>query len=154
MALMIGVRGIRHIIEKASWWPVPPVLVASEKSGNTSDGDTQLRWSPPGIAGEPVVPTPAMMRTHGTGWTRRRLGSAACLSKWKDLNVLPTPVGHPGATKRSPCHIHPPHRSEKDRLALNRHRCRWGKRRRTALTRRARSPLAPDARHCSRRAQG
>jgi len=28
-------------------------------------------------------------------------------------------MGRPGATKRSTCHIHPPHRSEQDRLSLN-----------------------------------
>ena len=33
--------------------------------------------------------------------------------------------GHPGAAKCSPSHIHPPDRSEQDRLALNRHRCGW-----------------------------
>src|SRR5436305_1667124 len=31
-----------------------------------------------------------------------------------------------GAAKCSPSHIHPPDRSEQDRLALNRHRCGWG----------------------------
>ncbi len=36
-------------------------LAYGEKSGNTSDGDTQLRWCPPSIAGEPVLPTPALM---------------------------------------------------------------------------------------------
>ena len=40
-------------------------LAYGEKSGNTSDGDTQLRCSPPGIAGEPVLPTPALM---SAGW--------------------------------------------------------------------------------------
>jgi hypothetical protein len=39
----------------------PPVLVESKKSGNASDGDTELRWSAPSIACKPVVPTPAMM---------------------------------------------------------------------------------------------
>ena len=51
-------------------------------------------------------------------------GSAA-YRKRKDLEVLPAPVGHPGAAKCSPSHIHPPDRSEQDRLALNRHRCGW-----------------------------
>ena len=44
-------------------------LAYGEKSGNTSDGDTQLRWCPPSIAGEPVLPTPALMSAgwHGVG---------------------------------------------------------------------------------------
>jgi hypothetical protein len=32
---------------------------------------------------------------------------------------LSAPVGDPGATKRSPGHIHPPHRSKQDWLALH-----------------------------------
>ncbi len=44
------------------------------------------------------------------------------LNQRKDLNVLPTPVSHPGAPIRSTSHIHPPHWSEHDRLVLNRGR--------------------------------
>jgi hypothetical protein len=94
-------------------------LAYGEKSGNTSDGDTQLRWSPPRIAGEPVLPTPAMMRTHGTGWTSRRPSLLLGPSQRKHLNVLPTPMGRPGATKRSTCYIHPPYWSEHDGLSRN-----------------------------------
>ena len=63
-----------------------------EKSGNTSDGDTQLRWSPPGIACEPIMPTPALMGTDGTRWARRRQTLLLGLNQGKDLNVLPTEV--------------------------------------------------------------
>ena len=95
----------------------------SEKIGNTSDDDTLLRRSPPGIAGESVLPTPAVMRTDGTRWARRRRNLWLGLDQGKDLNVLPAPVDHPGAAKRSTCHIHPPHRSNNDGFSL--HRGRW-----------------------------
>jgi hypothetical protein len=84
-------------------------LAESQKIGNTSDGDTLLGWSRPGIACEPVLPTPAVMRTHGTRWARRRQNLWLGLNQGKDLNVLPTPVGYPGATQGSARHIHPPH---------------------------------------------
>jgi hypothetical protein len=48
-------------------------LAYGEKSGNTSEGDTQLRWSPPGIAGEPVLPPPALM---SAGWHEVSEGEA------------------------------------------------------------------------------
>jgi len=95
----------------------------SQKSGNASDTDTQLRWSGPGIAGESVLPTPAAMRTDGTRWARRRQNLLLGLNQGKDLNVLPTPMGRPDAAKRSTCHIHPPHRSNNDGFSL--HRGRW-----------------------------
>src|SRR5713226_10400150 len=38
------------------------------------------------------------------------------MRQWKHLNILPSPVGNPVPTKRAPCHIHPSHRPEKDRL--------------------------------------
>src|SRR5258708_35474007 len=60
-----------------------------------------------------------MMRTDGTGWTRRRLGLLLGLSQCKHLNILPAPVGGPGTAKRSTGHIYPAHRSEPDGLSLN-----------------------------------
>src|SRR5947209_9898051 len=66
------------------------------------------------------------MRAHRTWWARERGKARRHVGKWKDLDVLPAPMGHPGAAKCSPSHIHPPDRSEQDRLALNRHRCGWG----------------------------
>src|SRR5258708_21490072 len=60
-----------------------------------------------------------MMRTDGTGWTRRRLGLLLGLSQCKHLNILPAPVGGPGTAKRSTGHIYPAHRSEHDGLSLN-----------------------------------
>src|SRR5216684_1849983 len=48
---------------KTALLPVPPLLPHCQKRGNTSDGDTLLGWSPSGIACEPVLPTPAVMRT-------------------------------------------------------------------------------------------
>jgi len=60
------------------------------------------------------------MRTNGTRWARRRQHLLLGLNQGKDLNVLPTPMGRPGAAKRSTCHIHPSDRSEQDRLALKR----------------------------------
>jgi hypothetical protein len=103
---------------------VPPWLIYCEKSGNACDDDTQLWWSEPGIAVEPVLPTPAVMRTDGTRWARRRRHLCLSLDQGKDLDILPTPVGHPGAAKRSTCHIDPAHRPEQDWLAL--HHCRRG----------------------------
>jgi len=133
----------------------PPVLVAGEECGNPSNRDARLRWSRPGIVCEPVLPTPAMMRPHRTGWASRRGKARRHVSKRKDLDVLPAPVGHPAAAKRSPGHIH------ESRIGPSRTGLRstgagagGGKRRRTALTRRARSPLAPDARHWSRSKHG
>ena len=67
-------------------------LASREKIGNTSDGDTQLRWSPLGIACGPVLPTPVVMGTDDTWWTRRRQNLWLGLNQGKDLNVLPTPV--------------------------------------------------------------
>jgi hypothetical protein len=123
-ALLIHSEGEGTALKKLLWWPVPPVLVHGEKSGNACDGDTPLRGSPPSVACEPIAPTPAMARTKGAGWTSRRFCLPLALSQGKHLYILPTPVGHPSATKRAPCHIHPSHRSEKDRLAFNRRRRR------------------------------
>ncbi len=134
---------LRHEVE---------LLVHSQKSGNTSKSDAPLRWSPPGVACEPILPTPAMMRTHRTGWTRRRLSLQLGWSQWKHLHILPTPVSGPGATKCSTCYIHES-RIGPSMTGLRSTEAGGGKRRRTALTRRARSPLAPEARHCSRRQQ-
>ena len=97
-------------------------LAESEKIGNTSDGDTLLGWSPPGIVCESILPTPAVMRTDGTRWARGRGNALHTVRKREDLDVLPAPVGHPGAAKDSTCHIYPAHRSEQDGLAL--HHCR------------------------------
>src|SRR5215470_4624173 len=60
--------------------------------------------------------------------------------KRKDLDVLPAPVGHPGAAKRSPSHIDPADWSEQDRLAFNRHQC--GRRQETANGADAARPIA------------
>jgi hypothetical protein len=100
-------------------------LAESEKIGNTSDGDTLVSRSPPGIACESVLPTPAVMRTHRTRWAGRRGKARRPAGKREDLDVLPAPVSHPGAAKCSPSHIQPPHRSEQDRLVLNKHGRRW-----------------------------
>lgn len=80
------------------------------------------RWSEAGIASESVLPAPAMARTNGSGRMRRGFRLRQSLRQWKHLNILPPPVGCPSATKRTPCHIHPSHRSEKDRLTLKRRR--------------------------------
>jgi poly(3-hydroxybutyrate) depolymerase len=102
----------------------PPLLIGRLRSGNTSDGDAQLWRSPPGVACKPISPTPAVMRTHGTRWARGRGNTLPLVDKRKDLDVLPAPVGYPGAAKRSTCHIDPAHRPEQDWLAL--HHCRRG----------------------------
>src|SRR5215471_15304377 len=83
-----------------------------------------MRWPEAGIAGEPVLPIPAVMRTHGTGWTRRGLGLLRRLNQGKDLHILLAPVGHPAAAKCSPGHIHPANWPQLDRLARN--HGRWG----------------------------
>jgi hypothetical protein len=128
------------------------LLVYGEKSRNTSKSDAPL-WRPrPSIAYEPIVPTPTMMRTHGTrrtGWRRNILGG---FSQCQHLDVLSTPMGSPDATKRLTCSIHES-RIGPSMTGFRSTEAGGGKRRRTALTRRARSPLAADAKHCSRRAQ-
>src|SRR5712691_8935470 len=134
-ALLIHSEGYGTALKKLLWWLVPPSLIQSQKSGNASDSDTELRWSEPGVACEPILPTPTMMRTDGTGWTRRRLGLRLGSSQGKHLHILPTPVGYPGASKRSPCHIDPTHRSENDGLSRNNGRRRQETANRTDATR-------------------
>ena len=46
-------------------WPVPPLSLHRQTSGNASDTDTQLRGSKRGIAVEPILPMEALMRTDG-----------------------------------------------------------------------------------------
>ena len=111
-----SLRGICYLLKKLLLLAIPPVLVAGEKSGNTGNTDTHLRGSPPSIVVEPGLLTPAMARTNGPGGTRRRFCLRQSLRQWKRLNILPSPVGNPAATKRAPCHIHPSHRPKKDRL--------------------------------------
>ena len=129
-------------------------LVAGEACGDAGNRDARLRWSRPGIAGEPILPTPPMMRPHRSWWASRRGNALWSVRQRKELHVLPAPMGHPAAAKRSAGHIHEsrigPSRTGLYSTGTGAGR---GKRRRTALTRRARSPLAPEARHCSRNAQ-
>jgi hypothetical protein len=61
IALMIHSEGYETSLKILSVSQCFLTLAYGEKSGNTSDGDTQLRWSPPSIAGEPILPTSAMM---------------------------------------------------------------------------------------------
>jgi hypothetical protein len=71
------------------------------------------------------VPTPAVMRTHSPWWARRRGNALRYICKLKHLDILPVPVGDPGAAKRSTGYIYPPHRTEQDGLSLNNRRG-WG----------------------------
>ena len=103
---------------------VPPRLVESKKSRNADNRNTQLRWSPPGIACKSVTPVPTMMRTHCAWRTRRRGKALRDLGKRDDLDVLTAPMGHPGAAKCSACDIHPLYRSEQNGLVLNQGRWR------------------------------
>src|SRR5207248_9757863 len=119
LALVIHSEGDVTSLNESLCLPLPPLLVGGEKRGNASQSDAPLRRSPPGIACEPILPTPAMMRTHSTGWTGRRLGLRLGRSRGQHLHILPTPVGGPGTAKRSTGHIYPAHRSEQDGLALN-----------------------------------
>src|SRR4051794_37149469 len=105
--------------------PVPPLLPHYQKSGNASQRNTLLGWPRPGIVGEPIVPTPAVMRPHGTGWAKGRRKARRRVRKRKDLDVLPAPMSGPSAPERSASHIDPADWSEQDRLAFNRHRGRW-----------------------------
>ena len=68
-------------------------LAYGEKSGNTSDGDTRLRWCPPSIAGEPVLPTPALM---SAGWHEVGEGEAKPLdgSEPIDRFIAPESSAH------------------------------------------------------------
>jgi hypothetical protein len=75
------------------------------------------------------VPTKALMRTHSPWWARSRGSARRHAGKRKDLDVLPAKVGSSIcgevlAQPHSP-NIHPPDRSEQDRLARNLHRCGW-----------------------------
>jgi hypothetical protein len=124
---------------------MPPSLAPRQKSGNACDSDTQLRGSPPGVARESVLPTEALMRAHGTRRARRRGNPLRNWRKRKHLDVLPTPVSDPPAAKRSTSYIHES-RIDPRRTGFSSTKAGGGKRRRTALTRRARLPLAPDAR--------
>src|SRR5689334_22223242 len=54
--------------------PIPPGLGAREKGGDACHSDTLLRWSPPGVACEPMGPTPTIMRPHSPRRARRRRG--------------------------------------------------------------------------------
>src|SRR5689334_10140636 len=103
--------------------PVPPVLLAGKECGNASHRDTQLRWSPPSIACEPILPTPAVTRTYGAWRTRRRGNTLGNFHERKYLDVLAAPMLGPSATKRSTCYIHPPHWTENDGLSFNNGRC-------------------------------
>ena len=116
-------------------------LAYSEKIGNTSDGDTQLRRSPPGIVCEPILPTPVVMRTDGTRWARRRQN----LSASSEPREVPQRIADASGPSRFDAEIglpHPPTALNRARPAFARTVAGGGKRRRTALTRRARSPLA------------
>src|SRR5260370_2258938 len=95
-------------------------LADSKKSGNASNSNAQTGWSPPSIACEPIVPTPAMMRTDRARRTRWRGWFFWNFCQGKDFDVLAAPMGDPGATKRSACYIHPPHRLEKMRILFYR----------------------------------
>ena len=118
------------------------ILVAGEECGNASNSR----------CARGVVPTRHCMRAdlansngdatapHVVGeWEGK--GSAACRQA-EGLDVLPAPVSHRRAAKCSPSQIHPSDRSERTGFRSTEVRVE-GKRRRTALTRRARSPLAP-----------
>jgi hypothetical protein len=94
------------------------VLLNGEKGGDEGSGNTQLRWSPPGIRCESVRPTPAVMRTYctrGTWWreTPRCVDCANGRSKCGEGLDLPHPPS-----------IHPSDWSEWDRLSRNRGRWR------------------------------
>src|SRR5215471_18525283 len=104
---------------------VPPVLVAGQAGRNASNHNALSGWSGPGIAGKPIVPAPAVMRAHRTGWTSRRGKAQRRVCQRKDLDVLPAPVGHPAATKCSPGYIDPVEWSEQDWLTFHRQRSRW-----------------------------
>ena len=60
------------------------------------------------------------MRTDGTRGARWGQHLLLGLNQGKDLNVLPTPMGRPGAAKRSTCYIHPAYWSENDGLSRER----------------------------------
>lgn len=101
------------------------MLRDSEKGGDACHGNTPLRWPPPRIPGEPIRPTPTVMRTHctrGTWWGNLHWA----LDKRDHLGVLTAPMRGPSAAKRSACHIHPSYWSQKNRLLLALSRGRWG----------------------------
>jgi hypothetical protein len=107
LALLVHSEGEGTAVKKLLWWPVPPVLVHGEKSGNACDGETPLRGSPPSVACEPIAPTEALARTKGAGWTRRRFCLPLALSQGKHLNLLPTKVG-PSICDEARALPHPP----------------------------------------------
>ncbi len=93
LALLIYSEGESTALKKLLEVAVSPLLLQRQTSGNAGDTDTQVRWSEPGIACEPILPTPAVMRTHGTRWASRRQDLLLGLTQGKDLNELPTKVG-------------------------------------------------------------
>ncbi len=119
LALMMHSEGDDLFSKNLSVGPFLLLQADGEKSGDTGHRDAQLRWPPPGIPCEPIKPAPAVMRTHRTRRARGRGNALRQVRERKHLDILPTPVGHPGAAKRSPRHIHPPHRSKQDWLALH-----------------------------------
>jgi len=72
LALLIHLEGDETALKRLFCELVPPSFVHREKIGNACDGHTLLRRTPPGVACEPILPTPAVMGTHGTRRARRR----------------------------------------------------------------------------------
>jgi hypothetical protein len=83
----------RPSAEKMCWYPTNPHV--------------PLWRSPPGIACESILPRHSMMRTNSPIRSRWRRASFSGLGQGKHFHILLAPVGHPGAAKRSTCHIFP-----------------------------------------------
>jgi len=152
---MIGSEGRWPVIEKASWFASSSYL-----SCWRGMWECQQQWCAGG-----VVPTRHCMRAdlansngdatapHVVGEGEGK-GSAACRQAEGSRRIACG--SRVIQVRRSARPATSTHRIGPSRTGLRSTGtgAGGGKRRRTALTRRARSPLAPDARHCSRKEQG
>src|SRR5258708_36832859 len=75
------------------------VLAHDKRRRHTGDGDAEVRWSPPGVARQSVLPTPATVRTDRTGRTRGGRSPLRVFSQGKHLDELPAPIADPVGTK-------------------------------------------------------
>jgi hypothetical protein len=124
LALMKHSEGKGCLSKNCSVYHFLLTHAAGQSSGNASDRDTLVRWSPPRVLGEPILPIPTMMGTYRAWGVRGRSHAPLSFLKWKHLDILPAPMRRPGAAQRSAGDIDPPHRADHDRCARCHRRAR------------------------------
>src|SRR6266540_2695681 len=92
-------RGRGYLNRKTTLFTNPPLLAHCQKRGNTSHTNSLQRRSPPSVTGKSIVPTPAKMRTDRSGRAKWRERFLLDCRERHHFDVLPAPVGDPGATK-------------------------------------------------------